>query len=201
MRKLVAFENVTLDGVMQAPGRPDEDRRGGFEHGGWAAPYADQVTADLAAQGAQSSDALLLGRFTYESMHAFWPTQPDNPFSKMLAATHKYVASRTLQPPLPWEHSELLLDDAAASVAMLKLEPGKDIVILGSGELVRSLMQRDLVDEFILLIHPLILGSGRRLFEDGGAPADLRLVESRTSTTGVEIATYRRADGTRSQAA
>ena len=201
MRKLVAFESITLDGVMQAPGRPDEDRRGGFEYGGWAAPYADKVTADLAAEGGRSSDAPAPRPLDLRIHARVLAHAARNPFSKILAETRKYVASRTLQPPLAWENSELLLDDAVTSVAMLKLEPGKDIVILGSGELVRSLMRRNLVDEFILLIHPLILGSGRRLFEDGGAPADLQLVDTRTSTTGVEIATYRRADRSRRQAA
>jgi dihydrofolate reductase len=184
------FTSLTLDGVMQAPGRPDEDRRGGFEHGGWAQPYNDPVMASVAAEGMANGGALLLGRRTYEDFFSFWPNQTDNPFTAVLDNTQKYVASRTLQEPLPWRNSTLLEGDAAEAVARLKQQPGKDMVVLGSGELVQSLLRRDLVDQFMLLIHPLVLGSGRRLFGDGGAPAALRLADTKTTTTGVVIATY-----------
>jgi dihydrofolate reductase len=190
MSKVVVFESLTLDGVMQAPGRPDEDRRGGFEHGGWAAPYADPVMGNVAAEGMAKSEALLLGRRTYEDFFGFWPHQTDNPFTNVLNDTQKYVASTTLEDPLSWRNSTLLEGDAAEAVARLREQPGKDLVALGSGELVGSLIQRDLVDEYILLIHPLILGSGRRLFTDGVGSAELRLVDSTTTTTGVVIATY-----------
>jgi dihydrofolate reductase len=190
MRNIVVFTSLTLDGVMQAPGRPDEDRRGGFEHGGWAQPYNDPVMASVAAEGMANGGALLLGRRTYEDFFSFWPNQTDNPFTAVLDNTQKYVASRTLQEPLPWRNSTLLEGDAAEAVARLKQQPGKDMVVLGSGELVQSLLRRDLVDQFMLLIHPLVLGSGRRLFGDGGAPAALRLADTRTTTTGVVIATY-----------
>jgi dihydrofolate reductase len=190
MRNIVVFTSLTLDGVMQAPGRPDEDRRGGFEHGGWAQPYNDPVMASVAAEGMANGGALLLGRRTYEDFFSFWPNQTDNPFTAVLDNTQKYVASRTLQEPLPWRNSTLLEGDAAEAVARLKQQPGKDMVVLGSGELVQSLLRRDLVDQFMLLIHPLVLGSGRRLFADGGAPAALRLADTRTTTTGVVIATY-----------
>jgi len=193
MSKAVVFMNLTLDGVMQAPGRPDEDRRGGFEHGGWAMPYA---TMEAAEESMAYTGALLLGRRTYEDFYAVWPNRTDNPFTAVLNNTQKYVASTTLEEPLPWSNSTLLKGDAAEAVARLKEELGKDLVILGSGELVQSLMRRNLVDEYVLLIHPLVLGSGRRLFADGGTFAALRLVGTKTTTTGVVIATYQLAEPT-----
>jgi dihydrofolate reductase len=191
MRELTVFNSLTLDGVMQAPGRPDEDSRGGFAHGGWAAPYMDEVMGRVAAEGMARPGALLLGRRTYEDFHGFWPNQTDNPFTEVLDNTRKYVASTTLREPLPWRNSTLLEGDAAEAVARLKEEPGEDLTVLGSGELVQSLRRRDLVDRYVLLIHPLVLGSGRRLFPDGGPAATLRLVDSVPTTTGVIIATYR----------
>jgi dihydrofolate reductase len=187
MSKVVVFTNLTLDGVMQAPGRPDEDRRGGFEHGGWAAPY---VAMAQAGESMATIDALLLGRRTYEDFYAVWPKRKDNPFSAMLDNMQKYVASRTLEEPLPWINSTLLKGDAAETVARLKQKQGKDLVVMGSGELVQSLMRSNLVDEYVLLIHPLVLGSGRRLFPDGGTFAALRLAGTRTTNNGVVIATY-----------
>ncbi len=187
MSKVVVFMNLTLDGVMQAPGRPDEDRRGGFEHGGWAMPYA---TMEAAEESMAYTGALLLGRRTYEDFYTVWPNRTDNPFTAVLNNTQKYVASTTLEEPLSWINSTLLKGDATEAVARLKEEPGKDLVVLGSGELVQSLMRHNLVDAYVLLIHPLVLGSGRRLFPDGGAVAALRLVNTRTTTTGVVIATY-----------
>jgi dihydrofolate reductase len=133
---------------------------------------------------------LLFGRRTYEDFFSFWPNQTDNPYTEVLDNTRKYVASRTLKEPLPWRNSALLEGDAAAAVAKLKEEPGDDLGVLGSGQLVRSLMQRGLVDEFVLMIHPLVLGTGRRLFADGGAFAELRLTDTTTTTTGVVIAKY-----------
>ena len=195
MRKVVVFTSLTLDGVMQAPGRPDEDRRGGFEHGGWATPYADQVLGSVAGAGMANTGGLLLGRRTYEDFHAWWPNQTDNPYTAVLDNTRKYVASTTLAEPLAWRNSTLLEGDAADAVAGLKEQPGKDLVVLGSGELVQSLRRRNLVDEYVLLIHPLVLGSGRRLFPDGGAVATLRLVDAKTTTTGVVIATYQESTG------
>jgi dihydrofolate reductase len=194
MRKVAVFTSVSLDGVMQAPGRPDEDTRGGFAHGGWAAPYNDQVMAEVAAKGMADGGPLLLGRRTYEDFYGFWPHQRDNPFTEVLNATLKYVASTTLAEPLPWSNSRLLEGDAAEAVARLKEEPGKDLTVLGSGELARSLIRRGLVDRYTLLIHPLVLGSGRRLFGDDGPRSPLRLVESVTTTTGVIIATYETAE-------
>lgn len=188
MRKVVVFTNLTLDGVMQAPGRPDEDRRGGFQHGGWAAPFAAMSEA-----GGSLSDSgpLLMGRRTYEDFYGYWPNQTDNPFTEVLNNTPKYVASRTLKEPLAWSNSTLLKGNVPEALADLKAQPGKDFLVMGSGELVQTLMKHNVVDEYVLLIHPLILGSGRRLFTDGGAFAELQLVDSRTTTKGVVIATYR----------
>jgi dihydrofolate reductase len=194
MSKIVVFNSLTLDGVMQAPGRPDEDRRGGFEHGGWAQPYMDAVMGEVAAEGMAKGGPILFGRRTYEDFFSYWPHQTDNPFTEVLDNTQKYVASRTLEEPLPWQNSSLLQGDAADAVAELKEQPGKDIVVLGSGDLLQSLMRRGLVDVYVLLIHPLVLGSGRRLFPDDGSLARLRLVDSVTTTTGVIIATYQPAD-------
>jgi dihydrofolate reductase len=195
MSKVVVTNHLTLDGVMQAPGDPDEDRRGGFAHGGWQPPYADSVMAGVMAEGIARGGALLFGRRTYEKFASVWPNQPeDNPYTAVLNDRRKYVASTTLEEPLPWSNSTLLKGDAAEAVAELRAQPGKDLVVLGSGELVQSLMGRDLIDEFVLTIHPLVLGSGRRLFTDHGAFAALRLVDARTTTTGVVIATYERAE-------
>ena len=190
MRKVVVFTSLTLDGVMQAPGRPDEDTRGGFEHGGWALPYNDEVMGKVLAENMAGAGPLVLGRRTYEDFYGFWPEQTGNPFTEVLNSTRKYVASATLAEPLPWSNSTLLEGDAADAVAGLKQEQGKDLTVLGSGELVQSLRRRDLVDEYVLLIHPLVLGTGRRLFPDGGGMGTLRLTGSTATTTGVLIATY-----------
>lgn len=201
MSRLVVIEHVTLDGVMQAPGRADEDTRGGFEHGGWATANADEVMGREMGKGMAKGGPLLLGRRTYEDFYGFWPKQTDNPYTEVLDNTQKYVASKTLEEPLPWRNSSLLEGDAAEPVVKLKEQPGPDIGVLGSGDLVRSLMRRDLVDEFVLMIHPLLLGSGRRLFDDSGALRALRLLDTVTTTTGVLIATYQRAEPTREHAA
>jgi dihydrofolate reductase len=194
MTRIVAFESLTLDGVMQAPGRPDEDGRGGFKHGGWAAPYSDAGIGKAAQESMGKTGGLLFGRRTYEDFASFWPKQKDNPFTEVLNNSLKYVASKTLKAPLAWENSTLLDGDAAKSVAKLRNGRGKDLVILGSGDLARALMKHNLIDEYILLIHPLVLGSGQRLFEDGGALASMQLVDSETTAKGVVIATYRPAD-------
>ena len=194
MRQIVVTNNVTLDGVMQAPGRPDEDRRGGFRHGGWAGPYNDSVKGAMMGRGMAREVVLLFGRRTYEDFYGVWPHRTDNPFTEVLNRTTKYVASTTLREPLPWENSVLLEGDAADAVARLKEEPGPDFSILGSGELIRSLRRRDLIDRYVLLVHPLTLGTGRRLFDDGDPLASFHLVESVPTTKGVIIATYERAE-------
>lgn len=190
MGRVVVFMSLTLDGVMQSPGRPDEDTRGGFEHGGWGVRYADSVSGSMVGRYSDTTEGLLLGRRTYEDFFQVWPKRTDNPFTEALNNAQKYVASRTLSEPLPWVNSTLLKGDALRSVAELKHRLDKDLMVLGSGELVRSLMSAALVDEYILLIHPLVLGSGQRLF-DAGISASLRLQEVNPTTTGVLIATYR----------
>jgi dihydrofolate reductase len=191
MGRVVVVENVTLDGVMQAPGRPDEDRRGGFARGGWAVPYMDAVLGRVMGADMARGGALLFGRRTYQDFSAYWPHQEDNPFTPVLDERQKYVASRTLAEPLPWRNSTLLEGDAADAVAELKQRLADDLTVMGSGELVQSLRRRDLVDEYLLLIHPLVVGSGRRLFPDDSPTATLRLVEVTPTTTGVLIARYR----------
>jgi dihydrofolate reductase len=196
MAMVVVNMNLTLDGVMQAPRRRDEDPRGGFEHGGWALPYVDPVVGRAAAEGMAKMPALLFGRRTYEDFYSVWPRRTDNPFTGFLNNAQKYVASTTLAEPLPWSHSTLLEGDGAAAVATLKEQSDKDLIVFGSGVLVQSLMRRNLVDEYVLQIHPLILGSGRRLFPGGSPFTALRLVDTKTTTTGVVIATYRPAVAT-----
>ncbi|HZD22161.1 MAG TPA: dihydrofolate reductase family protein [Acidimicrobiia bacterium] len=192
MGDIVVFNSVTLDGVMQAPGRPEEDRRGAFAQGGWAAPYQDEVIGKVAAEGMSQGGSVLLGRRTYEDFYSFWPHQTDNPFTDVLNRTQKYVASRSLSDPLPWENSTLLAGEAEETVPRIKKEEGKDIFVLGSGQLIQTLMRHRLIDKFVLLIYPLVLGSGRRMFEE--AYARFELVEVVPSTTGVVIATYKQQD-------
>lgn len=187
MSKVIVCMNLTLDGVMQAPGLPDEDLRGGFKHGGWAVPYA---AMQQAGDSIANIGALLLGRRTYEGLYAYWPNHPENPISAMLDNLHKYVASTTLALPLPWINSTLLSGDVVEAVTRLKGELERDLVIMGSGDLIQSLMRGNLIDSYVLLIHPLVLGSGRRLFPDNGEAATLQLSKTLTTTTGVVIATY-----------
>jgi len=187
MRKLVVCTNLSLDGVMQAPARADEDPRGGFTRGGWAAPYGAMAHA---GQAFGSADALLLGRRTYQDFYNVWPKRADNPFTPWLTNIRKYVASRTLSEPLPWANSVLLKGDTAQALAALKQEPGKNILVMGSGELVQSLMPAGLIDEYLLLIHPVVLGSGRRLFPDQGTVRQLTLLNSTTTPNGVVVANY-----------
>jgi dihydrofolate reductase len=193
MGHILVFNHVTLDGVMQAPGREDEDPRGGFADGGWARANNDAVMAAASGSGFANTSGLLLGRWTYESFFAFWPHQPQpNPFTAVLDNAPKYVVSRTLREPLPWKNSTLLRGEAAETVAALKRGADKNLVVLGSGELTQALLKHGLVDELLLFIHPVLLGAGRRLFGDDGGVTKLQLVETKPTTTGVIIATYRR---------
>jgi dihydrofolate reductase len=196
MRKLMVLENLTLDGVMQAPGGRDEDRRGGFEHGGWSGAYNDAVKMQRMGEGMSRGADLVFGRWTYEKFFEVWHGRTDNPFTPVLDRSRKYVASRTLSDPLPWANSTLLGGDAADAVARLKQEDGPDLLVMGSGVLAESLMRRDLVDEYLLLIHPLLLGAGRRLFDEGTIPGSLSLVTCAPTTTGVIMASYRPASRT-----
>jgi dihydrofolate reductase len=192
MRKIVVANHVTLDGVMQSPSGKDEDSSNGFTHGGWAGPGVDDVLVGKMGESIGTSDTLLFGRRTYDHFAGYWPHQTDgNPYTEALNRRDKYVASTTLSEPLPWENSIVLSGDVPAAVTALKQQQGKDVVILGSGQLIRSLMAHNLIDEFLLMIHPVVLGSGQRLFADGVAPAAFDLVDSTPTTTGVVIATYR----------
>jgi dihydrofolate reductase len=188
--RLTVVNHLTLDGVMQAPASADEDTSGGFAHGGWAVPYQDEVMGKF--MGARINSAvqstLLFGRRTYEHMYSYWPKQT-GPVTDTLNRAQKYVASNTLRDPLEWENSTLLTgDDVAAQVRALDL----DAVILGSGRLIHTLLREDMIDAFVLTLHPLVLGSGLRLFPDDGLLAKFRLVESIPTTTGVIIAVYER---------
>lgn len=192
MRKVVVGTFLSLDGVMQAPGGPDEDREGGFEHGGWTVPFFDdqlgQVMVDLTAR----AGALLLGRKTYDIFAASWPlVGDDDPIGATLNSIPKYVASRTLS-SAEWNNSTVLTGDVAEAVTALKQQEGGEIQVTGSGELIQTLIRHDLVDEYRLLIFPVLIGSGKRLFGDGTIPRGLELVDSTISSGGVIIATYER---------
>jgi dihydrofolate reductase len=191
MGRIVAVEHVTLDGVMQGPGRPDEDRRDGFEFGGWASAAHDALLQKVVGERMGNSWSLLVGRVTYGDLAGFWPMQPKpNPFTDVLNSAEKFVTSNTLVEPLPWQNSTLLKGDAAQVVANLKEKHRKQLVIFGSGVLVQSLMLHDLIDEFVLQIHPLVLGKGRRLFGNDSPRTNLKLSDSVRTNTGVVVATY-----------
>jgi len=183
--------NLTLDGVMQAPGGADEDTRGGFSHGGWAHAYQDPVLGEYLASRMTGDGAMLFGRRTYEQFASFWPHQTDgNPFTEVLNRTTKYVVSSTLADPT-WANTVVVAGDPTVAVAELKRSVDGTLTILGSGVLCRSLMAAGLIDEYVLTIHPLVLGEGTRLFPDSGSTFGLELVESVPTTTGVLIARYR----------
>ena len=192
MRKLIASTFVSLDGILQAPGGPDEDRTGGFPFGGWTFPHWDDAMGESMDGFDGKGRELVLGRRTYEIFEAYWPYQPaDDPIARTFNATRKHVASRTLKGPLQWHNSTLLqADDVASAIAQLKREPGPDLQLIGSGNLIQSLHAASLIDEYHVWTFPVVLGHGKRLFEAGAKPGALRLVASRTSTTGVVMSTY-----------
>ena len=191
--RIVVSEFLTLDGVMQAPGGKEEDTSGGFEHGGWQNDndFFDDVAGQAIMESFERADGMLLGRRTYEIFAGYWPTSDEEPFAGIMNNMRKYVASRTLKAPLEWQNSSLLQGEAPDAVAELKKEPGRDLFVIGSGDFAQTLMEHDLVDEYRLMIHPIVLGDGKRLFRDGNPLAKLTLVDSKTSTTGVVILTYR----------
>lgn len=189
--RLVLHAFISLDGVVQAPGGPSEDPDGGFIHGGWYFPYADEAGGVQMAQWLASASAFLLGRRTYEIFSSYWPdvTDPDHPIAGPLNGLPKYVASTTLTRPA-WNHSFVLGDDLRTEVADLKAQPGGELQVHGSGGLAQFLMIHGLIDEYRLLIVPVRIGSGKRLFKDSGPPEALTLVSSDTTSTGVIMATY-----------
>jgi dihydrofolate reductase len=191
MSTIEVVNHITLDGVMQAPADPDEDRRGGFEHGGWASEYFDDVQGEyMGARMGSGDGALLFGRWSYNKMADAWPKQPeDNPVRQVLERSTKYVVSRSDR-PVEWVNSELLTGDAVETVRALKARTSGNIVILGSAELVHALLPAGLIDAMLLTIHPLVMGSGKRLFPDAGALARFELTESKPTTTGVLITRY-----------
>jgi len=197
MRKVIVNEWMSLDGVVQAPGAPDEDTSGGFEHGGWHLPYFDDLSQKRVVENVNEAGGFLLGRRTYEIFAAYWPnaSEEEQVMAEPLNTRPKYVASRTLSEPLEWQNSTLLQGDVPEAVAALKQEDGADIHVIGSSQLVQALLEHDLVDELRLMIDPLVLGDGKRIFREGAARRPLRLVDSEATTTGAILATYAPAEG------
>ncbi len=195
MGRVIVMNGVTLDGVMQSPARPDEDPRDGFEHGGWAVPYSDDAMVAKMGERMGGDRSWLFGRLTYEEVLATWNAR-GGPFKDALNDAHKYVASNNPATSLEWPNSTLLHGDVPAAVADLKQSSGTNLVIMGSGVLIGSLMAADLIDEYLLMIAPLVLGTGRRMFPEG-VHASLRLIDSETTSKGVVIAIYEPATNSR----
>jgi dihydrofolate reductase len=189
MRRLIVGSFITLDGVMQAPGGPEEDTSGGFEHGGWSFGYWDEQMQNVMGEWMSQPFDLVLGRKTYEIFAAYWPNTDEPPAEQLNKAT-KYVASTTLK-ELDWENSHLIEGDVADGIRALKQEEGPDLSVQGSANLIQTLLEHGLVDEFRLMIFPLVLGTGKRLFDGGTVPDGLDVTDAQTSSTGVIIATYR----------
>jgi dihydrofolate reductase len=189
MRKLIVQAFVTLDGVMQAPGGPGEDDSGGFTHGGWSVNYSDEQVGEFVAEATSKPLAMVLGRKTYDLMAAFWPTASEEEGAKTFNEAIKYVVSRG-RPKLEWSNSVLIEGDAADGIAALKQEDGPELQVHGSANLIQTLLRHSLVDQFRLMVFPVVIGSGKRLFGEGTVPAGLKLLDSKTSTTGVVMGTY-----------
>lgn len=189
MRKLIVQTFVTLDGVMQAPGGPGEDDSGGFVHGGWSVNYWDEQMGQVMGEATSTPFAMVLGRKTYDIMAAYWPLAPEETGAKVFNEATKYVASRS-HPTLGWSNSVLIEGDAADGIAALKNEDGPELQVHGSANLIQTLLRHNLVDQYRLWVFPLVIGSGKRLFAEGTVPSGLKLVDSKTSTTGVVIGTY-----------
>jgi dihydrofolate reductase len=193
MRELIVLSFITLDGVMQAPGGPEEDPTGGFKYGGWTVGYWDDFLGGIMGEQMAKPFDLLLGRKTYEIFAAYWPyAKSDDPIAGKFNSAKKYVASKTLR-KLDWSNSVLVKGDTVEEIIKLKEQEGPELQVYGSGNLIQTLLKHDLIDEFRLKIFPITLGTGKRLFGEGTIPAGLKLVDSGTSTTGVIIATYKRA--------
>ncbi len=189
MRKLIMSTFLTLDGVMQAPGGPEEDDSGGFWYGGWSVNYWDELMGQVMDEALSRPFDLVLGRKTYDIFAAHWPHAPEEAGAKPLNDATKYVASRS-RPTLEWQNSVLIEGDAADGIAALKQTDGSELQVHGSGNLIQTLLRHNLVDEYRLWVFPLVIGSGKRLFAEGTIPSGLKLVDSKVSTTGVVIGTY-----------
>jgi dihydrofolate reductase len=192
MHNVITNEFMSLDGVVQGPGGADEDTSGGFEHGGWHMRYFDDLSQKWVLESIVEAGGFLLGRRTYEIFAAYWPKAPEEEqvIAQPLNTKPKYVASTTLTEPLEWQNSTVLQGDVAEAVAALKQEDGVDVHVVGSADLVRRLIEQGLVDEFRLMIDPVTLGGGKRIFRDDGSLRPLRLVHSEVTTTGAILATY-----------
>jgi dihydrofolate reductase len=191
------YDWMSLDGVVQGPSSPDEDPSGGFGHGGWHLRYFDDLSRNWVVENLARAGGFLFGRLTYELFAAFWPKagEQEQVLAEPLNSKPKYIASTTLTEPLGWANSTLLKGDAADAVAAMKYDDGGDLYLLGSTRLVHSLIERDGVDEFRLMIDPIVVGSGKRVFPDNGPPRPLRLADRQVTTTGAILATYARAAG------
>lgn len=192
MRKVIGCEWMSLDGVVQAPGEPDEDTSGGFAYGGWHLRYFDDISRKWVVENLTRAGGFLLGRRTYEQFAAHWPnaSEEEQVIAQPLNTKPKYVASTTLAEPLAWQNSAVLQGDLAGAVAALKQQDGGDLLVIGSARLVQKLIEDDLVDEFRVMIDPVVLGGGKRIFQDDGVRRPLRLVDSQVTTTGAILATY-----------
>ncbi len=197
MRKVVVNEWMTLDGVVQGPGYADEDTDGGFTNGGWHLQYFDDMSRNWVVEGYESAGGFLLGRQTYENLASYWPNASDEEqvIAKPLNSLPKYVATTTLHEPLEWENSTVLKGDVAEAVAALKKEDGGDLHVIGSPAFVQTLIENELVDSYRLMIDPVVVGGGKRLFRDSGMLASLQLVDSQVTTTGSILATYSLVEG------
>ena len=188
--KLTASMMLSVDGVYQGPGGPDEDRRGGFDRGGWTAAYGDPEMWTFLTSWFERADALLLGRNTWQIWEPYWPNHDDNPFGHIINVLPKYVPSTTLRDPT-WHNTHVLSGDVEAAIRELKAKPGRELQLHGSGALLRWLLERDLVDELNIRLHPVIVGDGLRLFPESGPSHNMEVVESRQLPAGVTILTYR----------
>jgi len=189
MRQLIVQTFLTLDGVMQAPGGPEEDDSGGFSHGGWSVNYWNEQMGEIMDEATSNPFAMVLGRKTYDIMAAHWPHAPEESGAKVFNDATKYVASRS-RPNLEWGNSVLIEGDAADGIAALKQEDGPELQVHGSGNLSQTLLRHNFVDQFRLWVFPLVVGAGKRLFAEGTIPSGLRLLDSKVSTTGVVMGTY-----------
>ena len=190
LRKIITTTFVTLDGVMQAPGGPEEDRTGGFAYGGWQFPYWDEMAGNIMTKIMGLPFDLLLGKFTYDIFAAYWPHAKNDPIiAKKFNSTRKYVVSH-VSAELSWQNSSLITGEVVAQIKKLKEEDGPDLWVYGSGNLIQTLLENDLIDRMLIWTHPVTVGNGKRLFAEGTQAAGFKLIDSKVSTTGVIIATY-----------